>query len=107
MHYCDVDLVSKIDLTAALERVVVMLENLGYTSLKPEHENAIKKFVKGHDVFVCLPIAFGKSLCYIPLSMLFYILKGHTSPYSIVHTDGSLDAIPSEIIDKKINTAVI
>ena len=42
----------KMTLTAALERVVVMLENLGYTSLKPEQENAIKKFVKGHDVYL-------------------------------------------------------
>ena len=78
------------DLTAALEKVVV---TLGYTSLKQEQKDAIKEFVKGHDVFVCLPTGFGKSLCYIILPMLFDTLKGYTSPYSIVLIVSPLDAI--------------
>ena len=84
--------VLKTDLTAALEKVVV---TLGYTSLKQEQKDAIKEFVKGHDVFVCLPTGFGKSLCYIILPMLFDTLKGYTSPYSIVliHVVSPLDAI--------------
>ena len=52
---------------------------LGYTSLKPEQENAINEFVKGHNVFVCLTTGFGKPLSYINLPMLFDILKGYTS----------------------------
>ena len=54
------------------EKVVV---TLWYTSLKQEQKDAIKEFVKGHDVFVCLPTGFGKSLCYIILPMLYSLNK--------------------------------
>ena len=48
VRYCHVD---------ALEKTK------GYTSLKPEQENAMyTEFVMGHDVFVCLPTCLGKSL---------------------------------------------
>ena len=54
--------VLKMDLTASLEKVVV---TLGYTSLKQEQKDAIKEFVKGHDVFVCLPTGFVSSVLLI------------------------------------------
>ena len=37
---------------------------LGFTSLKPEQEEAITQFTLGRDVFVALPTGYGKSLCY-------------------------------------------
>ena len=43
---------------------------LGYVSvkeLKEEQRMAIKAFVNGRDVFVCLVTGFGKSLCYASL----------------------------------------
>ena len=44
--------------------------SLGYSKLKPKQYEAVKEFVCGRDVFVCLPTASGKSLCYAasPLS---------------------------------------
>ena len=54
--------VLKTDLTAALEKVVV---TLGYTSLKQEQKDAIKEFVKGRNVFVCLPTGFVSSVLLI------------------------------------------
>ena len=54
--------VLKMDLTASLEKVVV---TLGYTSLKQEQKDAIKEFVKGRNVFVCLPTGFVSSVLLI------------------------------------------
>ena len=45
--------------------------SLGYTSIKPEQEQAISSFMEGNDVFVSLPTGYGKkplfrcpSLCF-------------------------------------------
>ena len=50
-------------------------EKLGFVS--EEQRVAIKAFVNGRDVFVCLPTGFGKSLCYASLPVVFDILNGH------------------------------
>ena len=42
---------------------------LGFRSLKPEQRKAIRNFMDGKDVMVVLPTGFGKSLCYVLLSM--------------------------------------
>ena len=45
--------------------------SLDYGSLKPEQELAIPSFLEGNDVFVSLPMGYGKSLCYAALPCAF------------------------------------
>ena len=33
--------------------------------LKPKQDKAMRSFVEGNDVFVCLPTGYGKSLCFL------------------------------------------
>ena len=42
----------------------------------PSQQHAIKVFVEGHVVFVCLPTGSGKSLCYGVLPLVFERLCG-------------------------------
>ena len=45
---------------------------LGYNSVKPEQEEAVKAFVKQQrDVFTAVPTGFRKSLCYSFLPLVF------------------------------------
>ena len=44
---------------------------VGIKALKPLQRDAIQTFVGGRDVFVSLPIGFGKSLCYGLLPLVF------------------------------------
>ena len=39
----------------------VSIDELGYESLKPEQETVIREFLSGKDVFVALPMGYGKS----------------------------------------------
>ena len=39
------------------------LKRLGYSELRPQQEEVVRKFVQGHNVFVSLPTGSGKSLC--------------------------------------------
>ena len=36
----------------------------GYKKLRPEQAIIVTSFVRGNNVFSCLPTAFGKSLCF-------------------------------------------
>ena len=51
-------------------------ELLGYESLHPRQRQAVKAFLLGRDVFVCLPTGSGKSLCYCLLPTASDILCG-------------------------------
>lgn len=62
----------------------------GVETLKPEQEGAIRGFLKGSDVFVCLPTGYGKPLCFGLLPLVYDYLRGldtasgSMSPTSIV-----------------------
>ena len=57
------------DVVAVVQDVVI---RLGYQQVKKEQEDAVKAFVSGKDVFVCLPTGFGKSLCFHCLIFLMW-----------------------------------
>ena len=57
----------------AIERA---LKETGIEKLKENQEEAILGFLSGHDVFVCLPTGYGKSLIYGILSIVFDYHKG-------------------------------
>ena len=40
---------------------------VGYKQLKHKQNKAVKEFVSSRDVFVSIPMGFGKSLCYAML----------------------------------------
>jgi len=51
-------------------------KKLGYMQLRNQQVRAVKMFVRGNDVFVCLPTGSGKSLCYCILPATFDSLFG-------------------------------
>ena len=66
------------------EALRLAAEKLGYRDLKPEQGEVVKAFVEGSDVFAALPTGCGKSLCFAILPLVYDILRGHTTPTSIV-----------------------
>ena len=44
---------------------------LGYVEPTQDQQQAIKEFVKGKDVLVCLPTGAGKSLCFAAIPLVF------------------------------------
>ena len=61
----------------SLEEVVRSAgSTIGISNLTMDQENAICSFVRGKDVFVCLPTGSGKSLCYAILPLVFDTIRG-------------------------------
>ena len=50
---------------AVRDAIVKAATSLGYSKLKLEQDQAIASFVSDNDVFVTLPIGYGKSLCFV------------------------------------------
>ena len=60
-----------------MEKIIMAAgEKLGYKELKDKQMEAVKAFVSGNDVFVCLPTGYGKSVIYAVLPLVFNKLKG-------------------------------
>ena len=64
----------------------------GYESLKEEQKSIILTFVKGKDVFGCLPPGFGKSACFLLLPSIFDRLHTQPSGTNMVLLIASLSA---------------
>ena len=72
---------------------------LGYDSLKSEQETAIRAFISGRDVFVCLPTGFGKSLCYLCLPRVYDSIHIREKPTSIIIVVSPLNALMKEQVN--------
>ena len=68
-------------ISLAITRATNKLE---YKQLRPKQELAVKSFLAGSNVFVCLPTGSGKSLCYCLLSKVFDFLCNATAETSCI-----------------------
>jgi len=66
------------------QAILTAAAKLGYEELRPKQSQALRSFVSGCDVFVCLPTGSGKSLCYCLLPVVFDCLKGRTCESIVV-----------------------
>ena len=78
------------------ETIVQAVKNLRYTHVRKEQMKAIISFVNGKDVFVSLPMGFGKSFCYSVLPVLFNLIRGHSGPTCLIVSSFGTYAKPSE-----------
>jgi len=80
---------------------------LGYSSVKPCQEGAIKAFVLGRDIFVSLPTGYGKSFCYCSLSLVFDILRGKQSPFHVIIVISPLLALMKDQVKKLSDSNIV
>ena len=59
-------------------------QQLGYATIRPDQNTAIKSFMEGRDVFICLPTGSGKSLCFSVLPYAFDYLHKRVGSIVIV-----------------------
>ena len=64
--------------------LVFAAQKLNIPSFKTEQERVVRVFMSGRDVFVSLPTGFGKSACYVCLTIVFACTRGVTAGSSIV-----------------------
>ena len=88
----------KYDIAAVNRAIVDTAKQLGVTSVKNEQLLAIRQFVCGNDVFVCLPTGYGKSLCYSCLPLVFDKLNYHKVATSIIIVVSPLMALMKDQI---------
>ena len=77
-------MIARYEDSAIQSALAVAVERLGYSSLRTQQELAIRSFVQGNDVFICLPTGSGKSLCYCILPAVFDSLRGVKSSIVVV-----------------------
>ena len=71
---------------------------LGYSSVKPEQEEAMKAFVKQQrDVFIAVPTGFGKSLCYSLLPLVFDRIREDGKSSIVIVVSPSLALITDQV----------
>ena len=68
----DIARYSKEQIDAAIDAAV---QAFGLESLKHQQQEAIEEFVSGRDVFVAVPVGFGKSYCFALLPTVFDHLR--------------------------------
>ena len=64
------------DETAVETAINYAAEAVEIASLKLQQRDAVRTFVLGRDVFVCLPTGYDKSFCYALLPLVFDHLRG-------------------------------
>ena len=77
----------------------------GY-KLKKEQEEAIRKFISGKDVFVCLPTGYGKSVCFMFLPEIMDVVHSRISRTSIVLVVTPLTSLMKDQVDACISHGV-
>ena len=71
---------------------------LGYSSVKPEQEEAMKAFVKQQrDVFIAVPTGFGKSLRYSLLPLVFDRIREDGKSSIVIVVSPSLALITDQV----------
>ena len=56
--------------------IIQASQQLGYATIRPDRNRAIKSFMEGRDVCISLPTGSGKSLCFFVLPYAFnYLYK--------------------------------
>ena len=58
--------------------IIQASQQLGYATICPDQNRAIKSFMEGRDVFISLPTGTGKSLCFSVLPYAFDYLSLQT-----------------------------
>ena len=65
---------------AEIDVIKQVFTKVGY-DIKEEQLMAIKEFVSGNDVFICLPTGYGKSLIYAALPDIFDEIRGRQGSF--------------------------
>ena len=84
------------DIEAAITRVSV---SYGYPELKDEQKSILLSFLKGRDVFGCLPTGFGKSVCFLLLPMIYDVLNAKPVGTSAALVIAPLTSLMADQVD--------
>ena len=90
--------VSNQELESAIMQVS---QQLGYATIRPDQNTAIKSFMEGRDVFISLPTGSGKSLCFSVPVLLYAFDYLHKRVGSIVIVVSPLIALMKDQVSIK------